>query len=375
MNRLWYGVVLSCWIGLTVCPCISAQDLVRFYDRKAQKEDQIRGTIAAESPVTVKVKMIGGRVEDIPALDILEIEYQSPRGVIGSDYRRPFLREHRAQGEKGAARKKLLLEALEAFQELDGKLEEALLVKRNVEYHKVLVLAQLAQEDAAQLEAALSAVKKFKADQGGGWQLAFAVKLQVQLLEQKGDTAGALAAYEDMADNAALPGELRQEFSLLVVRFLLHQNKHEEAARRVKKAEANLSRDDPQAVKLRVYLAACELAARHLDGIEKPLEEVLKSSASSEIKALARNTLGDYYRARGRQEDAFWQYLWVDVYYNQDREEVSRALYHLAKLFVEVRKDTVRAQECLDRLCDEKEFGGLEYHKRALAEKPGSSGN
>ena len=133
--------------------------------------------------------------------------------------------------------------------------------------------------------------------------------------------------------------------------------------------------NDPQALKLKVYLAACDIAARKYDGVEKDLKTVIESGADSDVKALARNTLGDYYRAKGDDEKAFWEYLWVDVHYNQDREELSRALYNLSKLFVEVRQDKVRAKECLDRLCDEKQFGGLEYHRKAVAEKSPGTGN
>ena len=85
-------------------------------------------------------------------------------------------------------------------------------------------------------------------------------------------------------------------------------------------------------------------------------------------------TPADYYRAQGQPDKAFWEYLWVEVHYNQDREEVSKALYYLSKLFAAVRKDPVRAKECLERLSDEKQFGGLEYHRKALAEKSAGGG-
>ncbi len=107
--------------------------------------------------------------------------------------------------------------------------------------------------------------------------------------------------------------------------------------------------------------------------MEKDLKAVLDSNADNDVKALARNTLGDYFRARGEGDKAFWEYIWVDVHYNQDREELSKALYYLAKLFADVRKDSTRSKECLERLCDEKQFGGLEYHKKAVAEKGGGN--
>jgi hypothetical protein len=87
------------------------------------------------------------------------------------------------------------------------------------------------------------------------------------------------------------------------------------------------------------------------------------------IKALAANTLGDYYRETGKQEDAFWQYLWVDIVYNQDKHEQAKALYHLSKLFDHVKGDAARAVACRERLLKDKEFSGLEYQKLAAKEK------
>ncbi|HEX5269442.1 MAG TPA: hypothetical protein VFW33_03095, partial [Gemmataceae bacterium] len=200
-------------------------------------------------------------------------------------------------------------------------------------------------------------------------------KVLVRLLELKGDEAGVQAAYAELADNEAAPKEVRQEFGMLAVRNLIRKNKHAEAATKARAIQKGMAPNDPQALKLKVYLAACDIAAGQYAGVGKELNAVLESGADSDVKALARNTMGDYFRARGDNEKAFWEYLWVDVHYNQDREELSRALYHLSKLFAEVRHDKVRAKECLDQLCDEKQFGGLEYHRKALAEKSSGGGN
>ena len=117
---------------------------------------------------------------------------------------------------------------------------------------------------------------------------------------------------------------MRQEFGLLVVRYLLRKNKHTEAATRARAVQEGLAADDPLAMRLKVYLAACDVAARKFDAVEKDLKAVLDSNADNDVKALARNTLGDYFRASGEGDKAFWEYIWVDVHYNQDREELSQ---------------------------------------------------
>jgi hypothetical protein len=45
--------------------------------------------------------------------------------------------------------------------------------------------------------------------------------------------------------------------------------------------------------------------------------------------------LGDVYRAKGQRRDAMWSYLWVDVYFTQDRSEHLKAMTRLLKLFTD----------------------------------------
>jgi hypothetical protein len=374
MKRLLFAVALCGGVSLAAGPA-RAQDDITFFNRKTQKEERVKATVVEEGPGKVTYQVGSGPPQEVPAGDVVDIDYQAPRGVNPLDYRTPATRERRALQEKGARRKELLHEALAAYRELYPRLPEgARFQRRQVRFKTAQVLALLAEDDPAGLDAAIDALKQFQADHGDGWQLVPAVKLLARLQEQKGDAAAALATYEKAADNGALPGPVHEEFGLLAVRYLLRRGKHEDAARRARALKSALAADDPQALKLQVYLAACDTAAGRLDGVEKQLKAVLESGADNDVKALACNTLGDYYRARGRAPDAFWQYLVVDVLFNQDREELAKALYYLSKLYVEVRKDTLRARECLDRLGNEKDFGGLEYYRRAAAEKAGSGG-
>ena len=76
--------------------------------------------------------------------------------------------------------------------------------------------------------------------------------------------------------------------------------------------------------------------------------------------------LGDFYRKKNLNEDAFWEYLRVDTLYSQNRNEHAKALYYLSKLFVDVKKDKVKSQEYLEKL---KLLDGTEYAKKAATEK------
>lgn len=385
MKRLLTAVALLGSFALLAAPAARAQDVIHYFNRKTQKNEEAKGTITEESPAKVTYKPVGAvKSAEIPAADITEIEYQYREigklaKLTWNNLSGPLKRGLAAT--KPADRKKELTKALGGeggehvgYRDVAPVVAENKVLNRHVQFKIAEVLALLAEDDADQVDPAVNALKKFRTDHGDGWQLVRATKMLARLLEQKGDEAGAQATYAELADNAAAPKEVRQEFGLLVVRYLLRKGKHDEAATKAKAIQEGLSADDPQAVKLKVYLAACDIAARKYGSAEKDLKAVIEGGADNDVKALARNTLGDYYQAKGDPNEAFWQYLWVDVQYNQDREELSKALYHLAKLYADERKDPVRAKECLERLSDEKQFGGLEYHRRALDEKKKASG-
>ncbi len=373
MRRLVVALAVCCPLVGSGGSVARAQDAIHYFDRKTKKEETLRGTITGETPAEVVCRpSTGGKAIAIRAADISEIEYQyHDTGKFARiQWTRPTnaLRRARAAA-KPAARDRDLKTALEAFRELAPLIGDNKTWTRHIQFGIAEALALQAEADPGVRDAAIAAMKKFRAEHGDGWQLVKATKMLVRLLELKGDEAGAQATYAEMSDNPSAPREVQQEFGLLVVRHMLLKGKHAEAAMKAKEIQQGLAADDPQAIKLKVYLAACDIAAGKLDGVEPTLNSVVEGAADDDIKALARNTLGDYYRSRGQGEKAFWEYLWVDIHYNQDREELAKALYYLARLFADVRKEPARAKDCLERLCDEKQFGGLEYHRKALAEK------
>ncbi len=68
--------------------------------------------------------------------------------------------------------------------------------------------------------------------------------------------------------------------------------------------------------------------------VEPQLKAAIEKAADPGLKALAYNTLGDVYIAKGQKQDAKWAYLWVDaVYATADRNEHLKALERLAQVF------------------------------------------
>jgi hypothetical protein len=119
---------------------------------------------------------------------------------------------------------------------------------------------------------------------------------------------------------------------------------------------------------VQVLLAQSQLEQNNLGAVETQVKSALAGTSDNLVRAVAHNTLGEYYLRGKQEEEAFWQFLRVDVLYNQDKAEHAKALYHLSKLFDRPRNDPARARECRDRLLD-KQFAGTEYQRRAESEK------
>jgi len=374
MKRLYFAAL--CFGGLVFAGPVSAQDDVRYFNRKTQKEDSVKGTIEKESAATITVKYgTAGRKEVISSVDVLDVTYKVEG--IAIEYRHPFTTEEAAfkPTTNDEVRKQKIKEALKEYADLVPKFAEQKFIQRNLEYRIARLLAKAAEDDTTQVDAAIDALTKFKTDHPDSWQLIPAAKSLAGLREQTGDIKSAQKIYEELAANEALPKETREEFSLSEARLLIRGERHADAFKKLKDLGCSFAADDPRKAKVDVYMAACTAAGGKASEAEKQLKDLIGGKVDNETKALACNALGDLHLRAGKEEDAFWDYMWVDVLYNQDREEHAKALFQLSELFLKVQKykDATRAEHCLDRLINEKEFAGSRYQKQAKDRQKASS--
>jgi predicted Zn-dependent protease len=119
-------------------------------------------------------------------------------------------------------------------------------------------------------------------------------------------------------------------------------------------------------MRARVAEAECLAAAGKTADANKLLHDMLKDSTDKGLKAMAYNTLGKNHFKQGQFKEALWEFLWVDVVYNQDKNEHAKALYYLSQVFDKLG-DRDRAQECREALND-RQFAGLEFQRLAQSE-------
>src|SRR5262249_54759497 len=139
------------------------------------------------------------------------------------------------------------------------------------------------------------------------------------------------------------------------------------ALKRVQALAAKLPKDSKFQGRAKVAEAECLAAAKKDAPAIALLRQVIKEANDKNVKALAYNTLGQCLYNGEHLKEARWEFLWVDVVYNQDKAEHAKALYYLAKIFDKLdEKD--RAQECRDALVSERAFAGMEWQRQALKE-------
>ena len=129
--------------------------------------------------------------------------------------------------------------------------------------------------------------------------------------------------------------------------------------------------DDDRAILelVREYLAEVGYRVEVVDNGVRALE-IIKDTTDKSVKATAHNALGLSYFEAAEFKEARWEFLWVDLVYNQDKSEHAKALYYLWLTFKELG-EADRAQEYLDILLTDRNFAGMEY--QVLAQRKRAS--
>ena len=160
------------------------------------------------------------------------------------------------------------------------------------------------------------------------------------------------------------PDAVKQQSGMLVGKLLLRGRKYAEAESRLKRVVDTMSAGDLQRPLAQAYLIESHIGLDKAGDTEKEIAALIAGTSDARVRGVAYALRGDLELKKGRQAEAFWNYLRVDAQYNEDPEAHARALYHLATLFDKVKKDPLRGKDCLTRLLD-KRFEGSPYQKLA----------
>ena len=344
----------------------SAQEKVRFFDRKAKppKEVTIVGIIQEESPARIRIKPTRGEARTVPVNnDLIDVEYQVSN-LLSQDYRKAhnreleFLKPTAAPGEKNAA----LTEAIDLYQKLYPQLKDDK-IKRHVQFKIAKLQANQAELDSSHISAAIDKLAAFKREHPDSWQITSAARLLAGLYAAKKDWDNALKTYQDLTKTPGVSSEIVQECDLAVAQILVRAEKYDQAVAKLTELEKTVPSGTPQAVRLQITKATCLAATNKINEAVKQLEDIVAKTTDKDLIAAAYNAMGDCYRnaSPSQPRAAMWDYLYVDLIYSQNPKEHAKAVFHLSRIFREFNDDK-RAKIYEEKLG--KDFAGVEFDRR-----------
>lgn len=292
----------------------------------------IRGTVQAESPTEVTVK-VGNNVQAVPVNQIASIRYDGRPGTFDL-----------AQTRETAGS---LAEAADLYKKAAAESETKPFIAEDALFHQARVTADLGLTDPSKTDAAIALATAFLKGHANGRHAAPALEALAKLQMQKGsfDAVGStldqLARIPGTADRAAV----------LRARIASKKGDHEAAIAELDRMiagspEGSAKRRDAQLAKAEDLVALKKFAEAEglVRGVIKaaPAEDAATQSA-------AYNTLGDCLAAAGRPKDALYAYLHTDLLFFKDKEQHPKALAKIVQIWRQLKRDD-RADEALDRL-------------------------
>jgi hypothetical protein len=181
-------------------------------------------------------------------------------------------------------------------------------------------------------EAGLKLLNDYLADHPGGWEAWAATRTAARVNHELGKSEAAARLWAKAAKAPDITPDLRVEAAYQEADALMRAKRYAEAA---SKAAEALPKAAPGAPKERLNLlviAGKAADANPLDGVAALEAEVGKTKDAA-VRATGYGLMGELYLKANKPREAMWAYLWVEVVYNQDREEVAKALAKLAEVF------------------------------------------
>ncbi|MBI3412420.1 MAG: tetratricopeptide repeat protein [Planctomycetes bacterium] len=333
------------------------------------KEKPLKVTITAESGLGLEQDLGKGKAKEmIPAEDIVDVMYNNltPDGVRVNIYRPAFTKERKyfdPAARKDPKEKITLGEIIKAYAEAFSQVKEKY-AKQHLEYKIAYLSVLLAQEEGAGDDAALQKLAAFKSKHPDSWQIASCLRLLANMQIAQKKLKEAEDTYQELAAANVAP-EVKLEGELLAAQVGLRGGKGNEAIKKLDDILAKLPKDSRFYARARIAKAESLATSKDKDQAIAMLRQIIKESSDKAVKATAYNALGEIFFHAAAYKEARWEFLHVDVLYNQDRNEHAKALYYLSQVFDKLGEPE-RAKECRDILAADRQFAGLEWQRLAL---------
>jgi tetratricopeptide (TPR) repeat protein len=353
MKRFFVSLGLLAAVVLFCGSQAQAQSKVSFRDntKKDRPIVEASGTIKTESPSQVVIKPNIGAEKAIPAGDVIDISYEV-KPDVRPDYRKANGAEMTAaKAAPGTpARRAALGDALADYQKLVPKMAGTQFVERHVKWKVASITAALAADDKSQQKPAIDLLEKFKKENADGWQIVTCVRTLSQLYMDSGDYAKAASSFDDLKKMPGVSDETKTDCDLLAADCEIRAKKHAEAGARLGKILSGMQKSNPRYNELNMKRILCDAnTPAKFNAAVTDLRKMAAAAKDPGEIATAYNTLGDCYLMNNMPKDAVYEYLYVDLIYNQDKTQHLKAMEKLVQVFKELKQPD-RAKEYADKL-------------------------
>ncbi len=302
----------------------------------------------------------------VPAEDVIDILYDPGSSTFLVDVYQPAWQKEKDSQEKEANRQENIEEAIARYEKILPLLKPAHEnIRRNIEFRLGVLHARLTLEFRAPPAAALTRLTAFKTAHPNSWQIAQCLRLLAAVQTSQNQLDQAEKTLLELS-KSPVSDEVKAEAELQAAQLGMSAKNYDQALAKLQALAARQPRNSRQARRVSIVQAECLFHVNKAAEANKILRSILKDSSDNGLKAMAHNTLGKILYEQSAYKEARWEFLWVDVVYNQDRAEHAKALYYLAHTF-EKLGDADRARECRELLA-EHQFAGLEYQRRMQTE-------
>jgi hypothetical protein len=246
------------------------------------------------------------------------------------------------------------------YLDMQKKAKDAKAPAKTLQYleFKIAYTTARAADDADEVswpekaEAAQKLLGEYLITNPTGWEVWPIARAQAWLLLQLDRPANAAGTWAKLVKNPDVPADLQREAALEEIDCLVRVKQVPEATARIaeqlKSATAGPIKD-----RLTIYQTALKLmgGAPQEDLVRwvKPIQDVIDQTKDPGVRAVGYNMIGEVYMSANKPRDAMWEYLRVEVIYNQDRDEVAKAMLRLVKAF-EAQQDDDRAHSYREKL-------------------------
>lgn len=336
---------------------------------KTQKMTQV--PILKEMPTGIEVEPRRNEKLTIPTGKIVLIRYQPESFKDYLEFSKPFNAADGADKESDPKKKaEALNTAIEGFQKVAEDVKKEKPVYRQVQYRLGKALFDLSKIDETKQDEAITVLSNFHEKLADGWQISRVLEMLAQLQLAKDDLDGQLKTYLALADVEGLSKKRRWEALFSAASVQLRRKNFAGAKDTLSKLDMELPGGSPEKSRIQLLLAQSRVAQGGTDAETAltDIRKILGSTQSSSLKALGHNTIADHYLKAKKNDLAFWEFFRVHVMYSEDPKQHAKALYHLSELFMNVKQDKARADECAE-LLKNKEYEGTIYQKMLLQKK------